>query len=90
MEAERTPVADGAAEDSTEHVTPICVARLNAIGNGEAQSPDVVGDDAESDIEFFLLRVASASGFRQGGAVPFATEFFDGVENRPKNIRFVV
>ena len=55
MEAERAAVADGAAQDAAQDVVAVGVAGLDAVGDGEAQRADVVGDDAEGDVEFILF-----------------------------------
>ena len=58
VEAERAAVANGAAQDAAQDVVAVGVAGLDAVGNGEAQRADVVGDDAEGDVRR-LLRVES-------------------------------
>ena len=50
VEAEGAAVADGAAEDAAQDVVAVVVAGLDAVGNGEAQGADVVGDDTEGDV----------------------------------------
>ena len=57
VETERTTVAHRATQDAAQDVTAPVVARLNAIGNRKAQRADVVGDDAEGDVELNLLRL---------------------------------
>ena len=89
-EAERTAVADGAAEDAAEHIVPVGVARLNAVADGKGERADVVGDDAEGDIVFFLFGVASGTADRQRGSVGFAAEFFELVEDRAEDVGLVV
>src|SRR5712671_4129785 len=54
METQGAPVADGAAQDTAKNVMPFGVARLNAVSDGKAKSADVVGNNAKSDIDFFL------------------------------------
>ena len=89
-EAERTAVADGAAEDAAEHIVPVGVARLNAVADGKGERADVVGDDAEGDIVFFLFGVASGTADRQRGSVGLAAEFFELVEDRAEDVGLVV
>ncbi len=49
-EAERlVPVAHGAAQDSADDVATAHVARHHAVGDGEGDGANVVGDDAEGD-----------------------------------------
>ena len=55
VEAERAAVADGAAQDAAQDVVAVVVAGLDAVGNREAQRADVVGDDAEGDVDLLLL-----------------------------------
>ena len=65
VEAEGAAVADGAAEDAAQDVVAVGVAGLDAVGDGEAQRADVVGDDAEGDVDLLLLgvgRCALAAG----------------------------
>ena len=56
VEAEGAAVADGAAEDAAQDVVAVGVAGLDAVGDGEAQRADVVGDDAEGDISLIVER----------------------------------
>ena len=90
MQAERAAVADGAAEDAAEDIVAVGVAGLDAVGDGEREGADVVGDDAEGDIGFFLLGVAGGAAHWQCGAVGFAAEFFDFVEDRTEDVGLVV
>ncbi len=55
VKSERASVADGAAQDAAQDVAAAFVARLNAVGDREAQRADVIGDDAEGDVDLFLL-----------------------------------
>ncbi len=68
-ESEGAAVADGAAEDAAEDVMAVVVAGQDAIGDGKAERADVVGDDAEGDIDFFLCGVAGGAWGGQGGCV---------------------
>ena len=70
MKAERAAVAHGAAQDAAQDVVAVVVARLDAVGDREAQGADVVGDDAEGDVDFLLLGVAGAAGLL-GGCEPY-------------------
>ena len=55
VEAERAPVTHRPAQNAAQDIAAIGVAGLNAVGNREAQRADMVGDDAERDIERDLL-----------------------------------
>ena len=70
VEAERAAVAHGAAQDAAQDVVAVVVAGLDAVGDGEAQGADVVGDDAEGDVDRFvrLRSRASSSSCRRCGA----------------------
>ena len=50
VEAERATVAHRAAQDAAQDVVAVVVAGLDAVGDGEAERADVVGDDAEGDV----------------------------------------
>ena len=50
VKAKRAAVTHGAAQDATKDISPSFVGRLNPVGDREAQSADVVGDDAEGYI----------------------------------------
>ena len=50
LEAEVRSIAHGTAQDAAQNVVPVFVAGLDAVGDGEAQGADMVGDDAESDV----------------------------------------
>ena len=50
VEAERAAVAHGAAQDAAQNVVAVVVAGLDAVGNRKAQRADVVGNDAEGDV----------------------------------------
>ena len=65
VEAERAAVAHGAAQDAAQDVVAVVVAGLDAVGDGEAQRADVVGDDAEGDVGLLLFGVGRcAAGCR--------------------------
>ena len=55
VETERAAIAHRAAQDAAQDVVAVVVAGLDAVGDGEAQRADVVGDDAEGDVDLFLL-----------------------------------
>ncbi len=55
VEAERAPIPHRAAQDAAQHVVAVGVAGLDAVGNGKAQRADVVGNDAERDVDGFLF-----------------------------------
>ena len=48
-EAEGAAVFDGAAEDAAQDVVATGIAWEDAVGDGEAEGADVVGDHAEGD-----------------------------------------
>ena len=60
-EAERSAVADGTAQDAAEHVVALSVARLDPVGDGEAEGAQMIGDDAEGDV-ILLLGVGRREG----------------------------
>jgi len=51
VKTERTAIAHGAAEDAAQDIIAVRVAGLNAVGNGKAQSTDMVGNDAEGHVD---------------------------------------
>ena len=51
-ESERSAIADGTSEDASEDIIAVCVAGLDAIGDGEAEGTDVIGDHPHRDIDF--------------------------------------
>ena len=55
-----------AAQNAAQHVAAPFVARLNPIGNREAQRPDVIGNDAERNINFLLFSLSDRARGRQG------------------------
>ena len=55
VETEGAAVADGAAEDAAQDVVAVVVAGQNAVGDGKTQGADVVGDDAEGDVDLDLF-----------------------------------
>src|SRR2546428_7088372 len=62
MEAKGAAVANRAPEDAAQDVTTSFIRRLDAICNSKAQSPDVIGNHAEGDINLDLfLRMGSAT-----------------------------
>ena len=46
------------------------VARLDAVGDREAERADVVGDDAEGDVDLFLLGLAGCAARRLASVQP--------------------
>ena len=90
VEAECAPVADGAAEDAAEDVVAVGVAGLDAVGDGEGEGADVVGDDAEGDVHALLSGVRGGAGRGEGAGVVLAGEFFEGVEEGAEDVGFVV
>jgi hypothetical protein len=88
FEIEGAAVFHGAAEDAAEGVVAVAVAGLDAVGDGEAERADVVGDDAEGDVDLFLLGdghdVALLVGLRQRAGVGFAGHLRQLVEDGRK------
>ena len=90
LQAERTAVADRAAQDAAEHVVTVRVAGLDAVGDGKGKRPDVVRDNAEGHVILFLWGVPGRTGDGQGGAILFTREFFEAAEERSEDIALVV
>ena len=83
--------SDGAAQDAAQDVVAVGVAGMDAVGDGEAQRADMVGDDAEGDIDLFLLGVASAAGVAGSVDAYFLPlSLFEFVEDRAEDVGFVV
>ena len=55
LETKRAAVAHRPAQDATQDVMAVVVAGLDAVGNGKAEGADMVGDDAEGDVQGDLL-----------------------------------
>ena len=55
LESERATVTHGATENAAQHIIAVGVAGLNAISDGKRKRADVVGDDAECHVDFFLF-----------------------------------
>ena len=93
-EAECASVADGASQDAAQHVVAFGIAGLDAVGDGEAEGAQVVGDDAEGDIILFLIRDgnhrAATGGLRKGRAVLAAADGPDRLEDGAEEIGLVV
>ena len=66
-ESERSAIADGTSEDASEDIIAVCVAGLDAIGDGEAEGTDVIGDHPHRDIDF----LGGGSGDNLAGGVRF-------------------
>ena len=90
VKPERASVAHRAAQDAAQDVVAVAVAGIDPIGHGEGKGPRMVGNDPESDVDFFLLRMTGGAGLRQGGGVAFAAQFFDLSEKRKENVGFVI
>jgi len=58
VETERPSVAHGAAQNTAQDVVAVIVSGRNSVGHGEAEGPRMVGDDAESDVDFFLIAMS--------------------------------
>ena len=54
---ERVTVADGSAQDTTNHVTGLLVARQLSVGDSECYGADMVCDDAHGDVHILFLTV---------------------------------
>ncbi len=70
MEAEAAAITNRAAEDAAQDITAAFVAWPDAVGDGETERPDVIGDDAESDINAFLFGSQASSLTWQTGILP--------------------
>src|SRR6185369_7395763 len=68
VKAQGTAVANGATQDPAQDVTTTFVRGLDAVGDGEAQRADVIGNNAESNVEGDLLSRSAAIGSRQRAA----------------------
>ena len=99
FELERAAILHGAAEDSSQRIVAIRIPRLNSIRNRERQRAQVVGDDAEGDVDLFLLGdghdVALGVGLRQRALVGlrnaiYNSEAADLIEDRLENVGVVV
>ena len=75
---EGKPVADGAAEDPTDHIAGTRVAWKLAVCDGKRYGPDMVGNDADGNI--VLLRLA----------VILAGDLSDLPDQRGKQVRIVI
>ena len=84
---ERAAVAHGAAQDAAQDVVAIGVSRPDAVGDRETQRADVVADDTEGNVGFFLLSLLRA---RQCGGVLFAAQFFERGKDGTKDIGVVI
>ena len=73
VESQGAAIAHGAAQDAAQDVVAVRVARLDAVGDGEAERADVVGDDAEGDVDLLLLggRDDLALRIRRGRVLPY-------------------
>ena len=90
MESERATVAHGAAQDAAQDVIAVAVARRDAVGHGKAQGSRMVGNDAESDVDFLLLAVSGRSGLGERRPVFLAAQLFNLGEERTENVGLVV
>ncbi len=80
FEAEDTTGTDGAAQDAAQNVAAAFVGWNDAIGNREGKAADMVGNDAEGDID----RIG------HGAAVFFAAHLFQHPENRGEYVGFII
>src|SRR2546425_8316413 len=85
--------------DATQDSVPALRSWFDAVGDGEAEGADVVGDYPEGDIDlklrisgecdqFSIVFRTSLAGKR--AAVFLPAQLLDLIEQRPKNVRFVV
>ena len=89
---ELAAISHSATEDATEDVVAAVVTGHDAVGDGETQGPQVVGDDAEGDGIFHFLREGGAigTGFRIDVRVGFSAELFELAEDRLEDVGGVV
>ena len=91
---QRAAILHGAAENAAEGVVSVAVAGLDAVGDGEAEGAEVVGDDAEGDVDLFLLGdgddVALLVRFGQRALVVLAAELGQLIKDGFEDIRVVV
>ena len=90
VKAKCAAVTDCTTQDTAQNVSAAFVRWNNSVGNRKRKCPDVIGNHAESDVDLFLLVLASAFLFRNRRAVFLTAEFFELVKNRAKDIRFVI
>src|SRR2546423_3945690 len=61
VEFKYATVANCAPQDAAENVTASFVTRLDSIRDRKAQCADVIGDDAEGDVDLFLFSICRAA-----------------------------
>ena len=85
-------ISNSSAEDAAEDVVSAVVAWHDAIGDGEGQCAQVIGDDAESDrcFHFFCEDGTIGAEFGVDIHVGFSAEFFEFAEDRLENVGGVV
>ena len=82
-------IADGPAEDATNDVAPTFVARHHAVGNGEGDGPDVIGDHAEGNAHLLVLvRIVDLEVVVPTHLVA-GREVGDGLQQRGEEVRIV-
>src|SRR4029078_86871 len=93
-------------KNATQNVPAAFVRWNDSVSDRERKRADVIGNDAERDIDFFLVRIiyraAAPSAFlcgrlamrlpcnRQRAGVFLAAKLFELIKNRPKNIGVVI
>ena len=80
------PVAHRPAQDAAQHVAAALVAAVGAVGQGEGQRADVVGDHAVGHVD----RVGQRDGVAAGGVGPRAGDHLHGVKQWAEHVGVVV
>src|SRR5262245_43741758 len=88
--AERATIPHCPAQNTPQHVTSIGVPRLYSIRDGEAKSPDVVGNYAKRNINFLLFSIPVGACRGQRGSVFPSAQFLKFVKKRPENVGLVI
>src|ERR1017187_7542876 len=90
MEAQGAPIADCSTQDAPEDVIAIVVARLDAVGNREAQRAYVVSNHTESDVDLLLLSRRGSASRRQGGPVLLPAQLLDLIKDRTEDVSLII
>ncbi len=75
LKPEHPPIADRSPQNFPQHIAPIGIARLHAVGDRERETPDMVGDHMEGGSENGVLTV-----------VFFSRNFFDLCDESAKDV----
>jgi hypothetical protein len=91
-ETQLSSISNRTPQDPAQHVVAAVVAGHDAVGDGETQGPQVVGDDAEGDRGFHFLGEGRAVGaqLRIDIDVGFAAEFLEFAEDGSEDVGGVV